>query len=135
MTVVVTVSVKDTYKGQAQKSLVFRQYIWDRSAQDTSGGYGKGQELVLLLMPVSEYGLTSPAGLEQGRFRVLHDQGKTLAVNGRGNSGLFTSVEEHARSRGVQLSARTRLAARRREPGALPLADLESAIRDFARKQ
>jgi len=134
-TVVVTMSVKDTYKGTSQKSLTFRQYVWDLDPRRAASEYGKGQEMVLLLGPVSEYGLTSPVGLEQGRFRVSLDRkGQAVAVNGRGNHGLFNSVEDRARARGLHLSART-LATARRDSGPLPLADLEDTIRTFARNR
>ena len=34
----------------------------------------------------SRYGLTSPAGLEQGRFRIQRDRsGREIAINGAGN--------------------------------------------------
>src|SRR5690242_6421421 len=75
MTVVVTMKVIETWKGPARKTITFRQYVWDLNQQKAAaGGYGKGQELLLLLRPVSEYGLTSPAGLEQGRFLISRDR-------------------------------------------------------------
>ena len=133
-TVVVTMTVRDVYKGAAQKSLVFRQYVWDADPRGKAASYGKGQELVLLLGPVSEYGLTSPVGLEQGTFRVSRDRhGHVSAVNGRGNVGLFKSVADSARARGVQLSARTAAMAASHQAGPVTLADLEDAIRTFAR--
>lgn len=73
-TIVVTLSVKDTYKGTPRKSLVFRQYVWDLDPWHASTEYGKGQEVVLLLGPVSEYGLTSPVGLEQRSLPRHHQQ-------------------------------------------------------------
>ena len=92
--------------------------------------------MVLLLGPVSEYGLTSPVGLEQGRFRVsLDKKGQAVAVNGRGNQGLFNSVEDRARAKGLQLSAHTLAAIKRRDAAPLSLADLEDAIRTFARNR
>src|SRR3954470_8265241 len=70
-TVVVEMSVESVLKGTAGKTFTFRQYIWDVRDKYNAAGYGKGQELLLLLNPVSEYGLTSPTGLEQGRFRIV----------------------------------------------------------------
>ena len=132
MTLVVSMNVINTYKGKPQKSLVFRQYLWDLRAQLGATEYHKGQELVLLLGPVSEYGLTSSVGLEQGRFLISRDaKGKALAVNGRGNLGLFDSVGKRAKARGLQLSARTSALVRRPPSDPLPLADLEEAIRTF----
>jgi hypothetical protein len=132
MTVVVTMNVSTTYKGIAQASLVFRQYILSNDSQD-DWGYRKGQELILLLRPVSQYGLTSPAGMEQGRFEVKPAKnGQTTVTNGRGNFGLFDHIEEHAHARGLQLPVRS-VAALRHPQQPLQLQDLEDLIRSFAR--
>jgi hypothetical protein len=133
-TIVVSMSVKDVYKGSPRKSLVFRQYVWDSDSRQNASEYLKGQEMILLVRPVSEYGLTSPAGLEQGRFRIQPDQqGRPTAINGRGNVGLFENMDAHARKQGLQLSARTATILKRREAGPVPLKDLEETIRTFAR--
>ena len=134
MTVVVTMSVKDTYKGAPRKSLVFRQYVWDIDRRHDLSEYGKGEELILLLGPVSEYGLTSPVGLEQGRFRIVGDRDHPpTAVNGRGNVGLFDHVEERARKQGLRLSQHTAALVKEHGAGPVLLADLEDAIRTLAR--
>ena len=131
-TIVVSLEVKDTYKGTPQKSLTFRQYVWDLDPQRELAEYGKHQELVLFLGPVSEYGLTSPVGLEQGRFRVYADQKKhVVASNGRGNFGLFKSVVARAKTRGVTLTPRTLQLAQQTQPSPVLLSDLEDAIRTF----
>jgi hypothetical protein len=132
-TMVVTLRVIDSYKGKPPKTLVFRQYLWDMRAQLGAGEYAKGQELLLLLRPVSEYGLTSPVGLEQGRFRISRDRnGRAMALNGRGNLGLFNSAQGRARAHGIQLSPRVAALARANQAGPVPLLDLEDAIRTFA---
>jgi hypothetical protein len=135
MTVVVSLSVTDVYKGQPQKSLVFRQYIWNVDSKRGVPEYRKGQELILLLRPVSEYGLTSPAGLEQGRFEVIaRDKSRQkLAVNGRANLGLFDHIQEQARVRGMQLSRRSAVLVGQRRQGPVPAEALEDVIRTFAR--
>ena len=134
-TIVVTLQVQDTYKGTARKSLVFRQYIWENPNLEASQ-YRKGQELILFLGPVSEYGLSSPVGLEQGRFRILRE-GKSgpTAVNGRGNAGLFTSMVTRAKAQNITLSPRTSELAQRNAGGAIRLADMEDAIRTFVGKR
>jgi hypothetical protein len=132
-TLVVTLSVEETLKGPARRTMEFRQYIWDISDQRNAAGYTKGEELLLMLGPVSQYGLTSPVGLEQGRFRVVREKGQATAVNGRGNLGLFQSVEQRARTQGIALSAKTASLLRRKEPGPVPLTELQDAIRTFAR--
>src|SRR5689334_16439512 len=130
MTVLVTMNVEDTLKGSSQKSLQFRQYIWDIRDQLDAAKYAKNQELLLTLGPVSPYGLRSPVGLEQGRFRITRDsKGQALAVNGRGNLELFRATEQRASERGIKLSTRVTTLARRANAGPIPLADLKDAIR------
>jgi hypothetical protein len=132
-TVLVSMSVQSTLKGKAQKTLQFRQFIWDIPGKLNAAEYQKGQELVLLLGPVSKYGLTSPVGLDQGRFRVTYDAtGQALASNGRENLGLFQGTEQRAQAAKLKLSARTASLMRRLQSGPLPLADLKEAIQSFA---
>ena len=89
-----------------------------------------------MLGPVSQYGLSSPAGLEQGRFRIVRDSaGQVTAVNGRGNAGLFQHTAERAQARGITLSQRQATLVRQQQPGPLALSDLKDAIRTFARAQ
>jgi len=129
LTVLVTMKVESTLKGAPQKTFQFRQYIWDARDRAGSAGYLKGEELLLLLGPVSQYGLRSPVGLEQGRFRILRDnKGNAVALNGRGNMGLFQSVEERARTKGIQLSPKTTALIRTKVAGAVPLDDLKDAL-------
>ena len=73
-TVVVTLRVSETLKGQAIGTYTFRQYIWDVRDRYDNAGYRKGQELLLLMNEPSRYGLTSPVGIEQGRFRIHRDE-------------------------------------------------------------
>jgi hypothetical protein len=130
MTVVVSLVVQETLKGAPGKTLQFRQYIWDMRDQHDAARYAKGQELLLMLGPVSKYGLTSPVGLEQGRFRIARDpSGEIVAVNGRGNVGLFQSTEARAKARGIKLSTRQTSLLRQDHPGPVPLSDLKDAIR------
>lgn len=132
MTVVVSMNVSETVKGTPRKSVVFRQYIWDLRDQLDGAQYRKGEELLLLLGPVSEFGLTSPVGLEQGRFRILRDKkGKALAVNGRGNFGLLSSVQKRAQTSGLHLSPKVAALVKQPQAGPAPLADLVDAIRTF----
>ena len=106
-TVVVTFKTDRLLKGRAEPTFTFRQYVWGAGGALKELGYGKAEELLLFLNPVSQYGLTSPVGLDQGRFRIERDtQGNAYALNGRGNAGLFTQVATKARARGITLSAR-----------------------------
>jgi len=135
MTQVVTLKVANTYKGRPQKTLVFRQYVGNVESGNTGSDYHKGQEMILLLGPVSEYGLTSPAGLEQGRFRIILDRThRPIAINGRGNVGLFDRVEQAARARNAPLSAHL-ITVLRQSAAPLLVTDLEQIIRAFARSR
>jgi hypothetical protein len=108
-TVVVTLAVTKLLKGEAKSNLVFRQYIWDPDDFPSAAGYQKAGELLLFLNPVSPYGLTSPVGLEQGRFRVLHDaKGNRYALNGRDNFGLFAQVADKAVTHGATFTKQAR---------------------------
>ena len=134
MTVLVTMNVEETLKGQSAKSVQFRQYIWDMRDQLDAAQYRKNEELVLLLGPLSQYGLRSPVGLDQGRFQVTRDaSGRATAANGRGNLRLFEGTEERSQARGIRLSSRVLAVARHPAAGPVALSDLEDAIRTFAR--
>src|SRR4051794_30740227 len=134
MTVLVTMKIDETLKGTSQKSIQFRQYIWDIRDQLDSAQYAKNEELLLMLGPVSQYGLRSPVGLDQGRFRITRDsQGQAMATNGRANLRLFEATEQRAQARGIKLSARVTALSRQRSTGPVPLSDLKDAIRSFAR--
>jgi hypothetical protein len=91
----ITLQVLDPIKGSPGAQLTFRQYIFDIHDRDTKLNYRIGEEVVLMLRQPSQYGLTSPVGLEQGRFRVDRDAlNNRLLRNGTDNAGLFTSVDQ-----------------------------------------
>jgi len=127
-TVVVTLAVTKVLKGEAASTLTFRQFLWDARDVPVFAEYKRAGELLLFLNPVSPYGLTSPVGLEQGRFRILQDaKGNRYALNGRGNLGLFDQVTNKASSRGVALSKQVREMLSK-SGGRVPLDALEDAI-------
>ena len=129
-TLVVTLAVQETLKGNARRNFEFRQYLWDLRDQRGALKYRKGDQVLLLLGPVSPYGLRSPVGLEQGRFIIRRDaSGLPVAENGQANAGLFDSVEKRARSRGVELPARSQALLRQGSRGAVSLEQLEATIR------
>jgi hypothetical protein len=86
-----TFEVDDVLKGNIGKTLSIKQF----GHQSSFGGqriprYMQGQVVMLFLHPNSEYGLTSPVGLEQGAFLVKTIGGvKVSVINGRRNQGLF----------------------------------------------
>ncbi len=131
-TVVVTLRLSDTLKGSAQGSFTFRQFIWDvRDRQDTAG-YRKGQDLLLLMIAPSRYGLSSPAGLEQGRFRIERDRrGRKTAINGAGNFKLFEGLGASTKTASSLSSRQASLVAKHRK-GPVDAAELTEMIRTFA---
>lgn len=131
-TVVVTLKVDKVIKGKAESTHIFRQFIWDVRDSADAAGYRKADELLLFLNPPSEYGLTSPVGLEQGRFRIERDaQGNRFAINGRGNTALFEHVAEKASSRGIVFSRQVQSMLSKRA-GRVPLDTLEEAVQVLA---
>jgi hypothetical protein len=94
-TVVVTLQVIEPLKGTPGATLTFRQYVFDIHDRDTKLNYRTGEEVVVMLRRPSQYGLTSPVGLEQGRFRVERDAANNRVVrNGSDNAGLFGTVDQ-----------------------------------------
>jgi hypothetical protein len=132
-TVLVTLRVEDTLKGKAGQTVQFRQYLTGFSGMKNAGGYAKGEDLLLFLNPVSPYGLTSPVGLQAGRFRIEQQNNQTVAVNGKGNAGLFRSTEQRAKSSGVALTQRATAMVRSTTAGPVPLDTLKEAIRAFVK--
>ena len=130
----VTLRVSETLKGRAQDSYTFRQYIWDVRDRYDVAGYRKGQELLLLMNGSSRYGLTSPVGLEQGRFRIQRDRsGREVAVNGAGNARLFERLHDTPRQGGRGAHGAAGEPRRQAPRGPLALDELAAMIRAYAR--
>ena len=131
-TLVVTLKVRDTIKGGAQDTYTFRQYIWDVRDVRDAAGYYKGQEYLLLMNGPSRYGLTSPAGMEQGRFRIARDaSGRDVAVNGRGNAHLMQGVGADLAKSGASLSRESAGLVAKHQQGEIPVEDLVRLIREL----
>ena len=132
-TVVVQLQVKETLKGQASGVFTFRQYIWGIRGSKDAAGYQKGQDLLLMMIEPSRYGLSSPAGLEQGRFVISRDKnGREVAVNGRGNMKLFDGVSAQAVAKGIPLSLKAASLVQKHVGGPVELRDLTDLIRELA---
>jgi hypothetical protein len=132
-TVVVFLRVVENFKGTAAPLFSFRQFVWDIRDKHDAAGYRKGQEVLLLLNANSSYGLTSPAGMEQGRFEIFRDsKGVAMAVNGHGNAGLFANMSGQLKQPGVRLSQATTNLVTQHRTGAVPLSQLEELIKQFA---
>lgn len=131
-TVVVTLRLADTLKGDARETFTFRQFIWDVRDRQDAAGYRKGQDLLLLMIAPSRYGLSSPAGLDQGRFRIERDRkGRAMAVNGAGNFRLFDGLDAGTKS-GAPLSSRQASLVAKHRKGPVDAAELTAMIRALA---
>jgi hypothetical protein len=131
-TIVVTLRVREAIKGAAGDTYTFRQYIWDLRDPDDVAGYRKGQELLLLMNGPSRYGLTSPVGLEQGRFRIERDRsGREVATNGAGNLRLFERLQDAPGKPAALTERQSNLVAKHRR-GPVALDELEAMIRACA---
>ena len=132
-TVVVTLRVRETLKGEAGPTFTFHQYVWDIRDRYDDAGYRKGQELLLLMNRPTRYGLSSPAGLEQGRFRILRDaQGRATAVNGHGNAGLFRDLEAQLKRQRIGVPPQLATMITEQRAGPVPLGDLKDLVRQLA---
>jgi hypothetical protein len=131
-TIVVTLRLHETLKGDARGTYEFRQYIWDLRDRQDAAGYLKGQHLLLLMNAPSRYGLTSPVGLEQGRFRIQRDRaGREVALNGAANARLFERLQQPS-ARPAALSLQQASLVAKHRSGPIALDELSSMIRAYA---
>lgn len=131
-TVVVSLRVEETLKGPAEDTVTFRQFIWDVRDRSDVAGYRKGQRLLLLLNPTTTYGLSSPAGLQQGRFRIGRDtDGNLVATNGLGNAALLRGLDQELPKRKVRLSQRLSTLVSSHRAGPIRADDLRDLIRQI----
>jgi hypothetical protein len=132
-TVVVSLRVREAIKGDAGDVFTFRQYVWDVRDRMDAAGYRKGQDLLLLMRAPNRNGLSSPAGLEQGRFRIEHDsKGREVAINGYGNLRLFDGLGAAIAKDGVSLTARQASLVARHRGGPIDARELTALIRQLA---
>lgn len=126
-TVVITLRVARTLKGAPTSTFTFRQFIWDMRDRYDAAGYRRGQNLLLFMNAPSQYGLSSPVGLEQGRFRISRDaQGNLAATNGAANAALLRGVTEKVAA--ANLSRATAQTVAQHRSGPIPLAQLTEII-------
>jgi len=133
VSVVVAMRVEDTLKGSATNSYTFRQAVIDRKDLREKLGYRTGQHLLMILYKTSQFGLTSPAGMEQGRFRIESaSSGKQMATNGFGNAGLFRGLDSQLKARSLQLEPEIQAMILNPGVGPASLDQLKSLIRTIA---
>lgn len=134
-TIVVTLRVQETLKGQSSGTFTFRQYIWDIRDRRDAAGYRKGQQYLLLMNAPSRHGLTSPAGMELGRFRLSRDAtGREVAVNGRGNVLLMSGLSSELAKSGVVLSPSSMGLVSKHQKGAIAADELAGLIRELVQE-
>jgi hypothetical protein len=132
-TVVITLQVEETLKGANLASYTFRQAAIGRRDQQEKMGYRVGQRLLLTLIRPSVYGLSSPAGMQQGRFAITaRTDGKLSATNGFGNAGLFRGLETQLQSSGTRISPEVHGLISQQKAEPVPLEQLKSLIRSIA---
>lgn len=133
MTVVVTLQVEETLKGAGASTFTFRQAVIDKQDQQQNIGYRTGQHLLLVLIKPSQYGLTSPAGMEQGRFRIeSQGVGKLSATNGLGNAGLFRGLDSQLQAKGLRVTPESQDLIAKPSAGPISLEQLKTLIRTIA---
>jgi len=130
-TVVVIMRAEEVIRGAPESIFTFRQFVFDIRDRRTAAGYRKGDEYLLLMNTPNKLGLTSPVGLEQGRFRIIRSSdGKAFAVNGHGNRGLFQGIASEPRFKSMPepLAA----IASQHQGVAIELDDLRAMIRQLS---
>lgn len=131
-TVVVTLTVRETLKGAARRSFTFRQYVWNIRGRHGQTVYRKGDELLLLMIEPSAYGLSSPAGMGQGMFRIARDaSGREMAVNGHANARLFDGLAPSQSEKAAALSAASRSLLGTHRQGPIEADRLTTLIREL----
>ncbi len=104
-TVKVTLEIESSFRGVAGKQYTFREIYLGLRAREGKQGYQVGQQIFLFLPTPSQYGLSSPIGLGQGRFHIAaKTAGSAMIANEQGNAGLFKNVEQDAAKAGVRLT-------------------------------
>lgn len=130
MTVVVTIRVEDILKGNNADSFTFRQAVIDRKDLREKFGYRTGQHVLMILYKTSQFGLASPAGMEQGRFRIEPgSNGGLVAINGYSNASLFRGLDSQLKTKGLRLDPEIQMMVSRPAVGPIPLDRLKSLIR------
>jgi hypothetical protein len=117
-TVSVTLDVENMLRGPSSKTYTFREANIGLRAKNGKKDYQTGQRLLLFLPSPSSYGLSSPVGMEQGRFHIGQNaKSAEIVVNEMGNSGLFKNVAQKASGAGRKLTPdQLRVASTKRGP-------------------
>jgi hypothetical protein len=130
-TIRVTLSVDDMMRGPSGKTYTFREIFIGLRAKEGKNSYQVDQHLLLFMPSPSRYGLSSPIGIEQGRFHIFQDSsGSSMVTNETGNIGLFNNVALTASSAGRVLTPnQLSIAATKRGP--VQLNDFLSLVKNL----
>ncbi len=113
----VVMQVEKMLRGPSAQQYAFREIEFGLQKKQRKQTYAAGQRLLLFLPSPSSYGLSSPIGIEQGRFHIARQDGGDMIANEIGNSGLFKNVAAKASKAGRKLSPdQLRVASTRRGP-------------------
>jgi hypothetical protein len=130
-TIKVTLNIEKMVRGPQGKTYTFREILIGNKSKSAKSSYALGQRLLLFLPSPSQYGLSSPIGMEQGRFYIVPDNaGKLTAVNESNNAGLFVNVAQEAGKEGQKLTA-SQLRTASTRGGPVQLDELMSLVNKF----
>ncbi len=130
-TVKVTLEVEQSLRGASGNKYTFREIYLGLRSKEGKQGYTVGQQVFLFLPEPSRYGLSSPIGMEQGRFHIAAQTTSSAIVsNEYGNAGLFKNIQQDATKAGMRLTrSQLRLAATKSGP--VPLDDFVSLVKSL----
>jgi hypothetical protein len=104
-TVKVSLEIERMLRGPEGSTYEFREVLMGLDSREGKMGYKVGQRLLLFLPSPSRYGLSSPVGIEQGRFHIaLNSDGEETVTNEIGNAGLFKNMDTTSFKTAMQLS-------------------------------
>lgn len=130
-TAVVNIEIIEMLKGQSGAPYSFRQYILNpQEAAAIRLQYKPGSEFLLLMLPPHhDTGLTSPAGMEQGQFRLSRDaQGNRVVANGYNNGAIFRGLDPATNPKLQSLSPQARTVLTQHRGGPIRYEDLKAII-------
>ena len=126
-TVEVTLEVEKMLRGPQKRTYTFCEVFLGLRAKEGKQGYQVGQRLLLFLTSPSRYGLSSPVGIEQGRFHITYNSGgDEVIANEFGNAGLFKGGD-YSPPKGTKLSV-NQMRITTTKSGPIPLSDLVSLV-------
>ncbi|MEJ2246995.1 MAG: hypothetical protein P8Y80_13105 [Acidobacteriota bacterium] len=104
-TVEVSLEVENMLRGPEGHTYTFREVLIGLKAREGKNTYHVGERILVFLPSPSRYGLSSPIGIEQGRFHIARSpEGEEIVVNEIDNAGLFKNMDTASYMSAMQLS-------------------------------